>query len=62
MNALSIATKKLGLTVDFENSKVMVFRKRGFLGAREKQFWDDQELEVVNTYKYLGLFIFYFFY
>ena len=34
---------------------VMVFRKGGYLAAKERWFWDDQKLEVVNTYKYLGL-------
>ena len=33
----------------------MVFRKGGYLAAKERLFWDDQKLEVVNTYKYLGL-------
>ena len=33
----------------------MVFRKSGYLAAKERWFWDDQKLEVVNTYKYLGL-------
>ena len=33
----------------------MVFRKGGYLAAKEKWFWDDQKLEMVNTYKYLGL-------
>ena len=33
----------------------MVFRKGGYLAAKERWFWGDQKLEVVNTYKYLGL-------
>ena len=33
----------------------MVFRKSAYLAAKERWFWDDQKLEVVNTYKYLGL-------
>ena len=33
----------------------MVFRKGGYLAAKERWFWDDQKLEVVNTYKYLEL-------
>ena len=36
----------------------MVFRKGGYLAAEERWFWDDQKLEVVNTYKYLGQFFF----
>jgi len=55
LNALSIAAKRLGLTVNLDKSKVMVFRKGGYLAAKERWFWGDQKLEVVNTYKYLGL-------
>ena len=32
----------------------MVFRKGGFLGQREKWFFEGRELEVVNKYCYLG--------
>ena len=57
LNALSVAAKRLGLTVnlDIYISKVMVFRKGGYLAAKERWFCGDQKLEVVNTYKYLGL-------
>ena len=55
LNALSVAAKRLGLTVNLDKSKVMVFRKGGYLAAKERWFWGDQKLEVVNTYKYLGL-------
>ena len=55
LNALSIAAKRLGLTVNLDKSKVTVFRKGGYLAAKERWFWGDQKLEVVNTYKYLGL-------
>ena len=55
LNALSVAAKRLGLTVNLDKSKVMVFGKGGYLAAKERWFWDDKKLEVVNTYKYLGL-------
>ena len=46
-------------SVNFEKSKVIEFRKGGFFGdSRERWFWNDQKLEVVNTYKYLGLFFY----
>ena len=47
--------KRLGLTVNLDKSKVVVFRKGGFLGAREKWIFNGNKLEVVNSYKYLGL-------
>jgi len=56
LNALSVAAKRLVLTVNWDKSKVMVFRKGGYLAAKERLFWDDQKLEVVNTYKYLAFF------
>ena len=55
LNALYVAAKRLGLTVNLDKSKVMVFRKGGYLAAKERWFRGDQKLEVVNTYKYLGL-------
>ena len=38
-----------------EKSKVIVFRRGGFLAAREKWKFGQNWLEVVNSYKYLGL-------
>ena len=32
----------------------MVFRKGGFLGLRERWFYEGERLEVVNSYCYLG--------
>ena len=55
LNALSVAAKRLGLTVNLDKSKVMVFRKGGYLAAKERWFWGDQKLEVVNTYRCLGI-------
>ena len=55
LNALSVAAERLGLTVNLDKSRVMVCRKGGYLAAKERWFWGDQKLQVVNTYKYLGL-------
>ena len=41
LNALSVAAKRLGLTVNLDKSKVMVFRKGGYLAAKERWFWGD---------------------
>ena len=46
--------EELGLTVNIDKTKVMVFRKGGFLGQHEKWFIDGKRLEVVNKYVYLG--------
>ena len=48
------ASKSLGLTVNFDKTKVMIFRKGGLIAACDKWFLGHRELEVVNSYKYLG--------
>jgi hypothetical protein len=45
---------ELGLTINTDKSKVMVFRHGGFLARSEKWSVDCQDLEVVNNYVYLG--------
>ena len=52
---LSAAAERLCLTVNLDKSKVIVFRKGGFLAVKEKWFFGGAVLEVVNNYKYLGL-------
>ena len=54
INSLQRASDSLGLTVNIDKTKVMVFRKGGFLGKKEKWTLDGKPLEVVNSYKYLG--------
>ena len=44
----------LDLTINTDISKVVVFRKGGFLGRSEKWFIDGHFLEVENRYLYLG--------
>lgn len=51
---LELASKSLGLTVNLDKTKVMIFRKGGFISAKEKWLFDGKVLEVVNKYKYLG--------
>ena len=36
-------------------SNIVVFRKGGYLGARERWTYDSIVLPVVNVYKYLGV-------
>ena len=45
---------ELGLKINTEKSKIMVFRKGGFLGRCEEWSIDGNQLEVVNKYVYLG--------
>ena len=54
LDSLSDISMRLGLTVNIEKTKVIVFRRGGFLGRGERWFLKDTVLEVVNSYKYLG--------
>ena len=39
-----------------DKSNIVVFRKGGYLGARESCIHDDCMMKVVNSYKYLGIY------
>ena len=54
LNLLNSACKTLSLKINTDKTKVMVFRKGGFLGKYEKWNLDGNDLEVVNEYNYLG--------
>ena len=54
INSLETSSKTIGLQVNLEKTKVMVFRKGGFLGRREKWSLSGQPIEVVSSYRYLG--------
>jgi hypothetical protein len=54
LNSLKVCCDKLKLNVNFDKTKIIVFRKGGFLGKREKWFYDGKRIEVVNSYSYLG--------
>jgi len=47
--------RTLGLTVNTNKTRVVVFRLGGHLANHEKWYIDGQKVEVVNQYKYLGL-------
>jgi hypothetical protein len=55
LNVLRESATRLGLVVNMEKSQIIVFRKGGFLAAKEKWYFGIDELKVVNQYKYLGL-------
>ena len=54
IDALNSACKDLSLTVNTDKTKVMVFRKGGFLRRNESWNLDGNALEIVNDYSYLG--------
>ena len=44
------------MTVNMSKTKMIMFRKGGSLAASEVWRYGDEEVEVVNSYKYLGLY------
>ena len=54
LNHLTSMCKEHSLSINTEKSKVMVFRKGGFLGKNEKWFLEGNEVEVVNSHTYFG--------
>jgi len=55
INILKQYADSFSMTVNLSKTKIIVFRKGGFLGAREVWWYGDKQIEVVNNYKYLGL-------
>ena len=55
INNLENAADKLGLVVNTDKTKAVVFRNGGFLPAHEKWMISDSKIEVVTQYKYLGV-------
>ena len=47
--------RKWNLTVNVPKTKIVVFRKGGNLGQNDKWFYVGEEVEVVNSFAYLGI-------
>ena len=56
LNVLFNTAKRLDLIVNLDKSNIVVFRNGGHLALNEKWCFGDEELEVVNMYKYLGVY------
>ena len=56
LNSLHRSAMELQLKVNMNKSNIVVFRKGGFLAAREIWFYGKSEITVVNSYKYLGIY------
>lgn len=54
LNHLKKGADAVGLTVNREKTKVMVFRNGGYLSAKERWFLGTDRLECVSEYRYLG--------
>ena len=56
LNSLQRAALNLNLKVNMNKSNILVFRKGGYLEVREKWFFNGSEMQVVNAYRYLGIY------
>jgi len=55
LDELESQSNELGLKVNTSKSKVMVFRKGGHLAKNEKWTLNGENIEIVNSYRYLGV-------
>ena len=56
LNSLYRATMQLQLKVNMDKSNIVVFRKGGYLAARQIWYYGNEKMSVVNVYKYLGIY------
>jgi hypothetical protein len=56
LNNLQHAACELDLKVNMNKSNIIVFRKGGYLGARERWVFSGAVMPVANVYKYLGIY------
>ena len=57
LNMLAKNADCLDLTVNLEKSNIVVFRNGGYLARREKWFYKDYAVKIVNAYKFLGVWL-----
>ena len=55
LNTVYSTSLRLGLEVNLDKTKIIVFRKGGFLGKHEKWYYNNIPVEIVNEYNYLGI-------
>ena len=55
LNMLSEYCERWGLEVNTDKTKVMVFRKRGRVERDINFYYDNQRLEIVDDFNYLGV-------
>ena len=55
LDNLKVYCKKWGLTVNILKTKIVIFRKGGKIGVKDKWYYDGDMIEVVSIFKYLGV-------
>ena len=48
---------KLDFRVNLDKTNIVIFRNGGYIAKKEVWYYDGQSISVVNSYKYLGLFL-----
>ena len=48
---------KFDLHVNLDKTNIVIFRNGGYIAKKEIWYYDGQSISVVNSYKYLGLFL-----
>ena len=56
LNSLSASASSLQLKVNLDKSNIIIFRKGGYVAARERWMYNRIQMPVVNAYKYLGIY------
>ena len=57
IDILSSYSDKWQLNVNLDKTNIVVFRRGGPLSTREKWFYKNKQINVVNEYKYLGILV-----
>ena len=57
LNTLAIKSAALDLQVNLDKSNIVIFRNGGYISKKEKWHYIGHDINIVNTYKYLGLFL-----
>ena len=55
LDNLCSAASRLELKVNMNKSNIEVFRKGGYSASRERWLYDNAEMKVINSYKYVGI-------
>ena len=48
---------KLDLHVNLDKTNIVIFKNGGYIAKKKVWYYDGQSISVVNSYKYLGLFL-----
>ena len=57
LNVLWDTANKLDLLVNLDKSNIIVFRNGGHIASNEKWIYGNTPVEIVNVYKYLGIYL-----